>query len=205
MTLVDSIKVFYRVYSYLLRKYYGKNIVFEEFYKRFCDDSLSVRGKDEYVFWEEFKKLYAPINQDEIKLMPGGRELLHRIKKSGGMIIVLSGRGVKPGIIEKELAFLGIRDLVDHFETLSQDKMINPSNPFDKKDAVRRLRIKYPGECVMIGDYMGDMYAGKQNGCITIGVTTGCKSPDKLKKAGADYVANDLWEVIRYLEDNKII
>jgi phosphoglycolate phosphatase len=46
-------------------------------------------------------------------------------------------------------------------------------------------------ECVMIGDRMHDISAGRRNGVRTIGVTWGFGSLDELRDAGADVICDD--------------
>ncbi len=206
MTLVDSLKVFYKTYNNLLRKWLGKEITFQDFYRRFCEDSLDIPVGDKISFWDEFKKGYVPESINEIKLMPGARELVEDIKRKGYIMVIVSGRGTPSEQVRQELEYLGLNDYIKDILTLSW-KIDDPSiNPFDKKTAIKQVLEKYnPDECIVIGDYIEDMKAGKTNGCYNIGVTSGCKSPEKLKEAGADIVFDDLIQVRKFLQEKHIL
>ncbi len=204
MTLVDSSLVFHRAYSKALEKWGYKPLSFEEFWVRFCRDELIVPpGVPEAMFWECFKKEYIARSPRDIKPMPGARELLEEINKNGDYAIVVSGRGVDPSVLWEELRLLGLSDYIKEVHTLVGS---GSGNPFDKTQVIRKAIEKLkPSMCIMIGDYMEDMKAARKAGCLAIGVTTGCKTPDKLREAGAHYVVPTLVEALDLLKSLGIL
>ncbi|MGB9830504.1 MAG: HAD family hydrolase, partial [Fervidicoccus fontis] len=92
MTLIDSLKVFYRVYSQLLKKYFNEDISFEDFYEKFCTNSLDNYKNYPKDFWKDFKEMYYAKDRSEIKPIDGAEELL-RFLNERGIVVVLSGRG----------------------------------------------------------------------------------------------------------------
>jgi len=198
MTLVDTLQIFYRVYNQLLKKYFGEEVSFGKFFEMFCENSID--GYKEYppVFWEEFKVLYKANGPEEIKPMPGLMDFLDTLKKMKVESYIVTGRGIDPEEVERELEMLGISGFSGRIKTL---KNSSGQHPFDKTEEVRQLLAgNEVAKCVLFGDYIDDIMAAKSNRCIAVGVTYGCKSEDFFKKAGADYVVRDLREGRAILE-----
>ncbi len=116
----------------------------------------------------------------------------------GFPVIVVSGRGVEPEILESELKYLGLLQYVDEVKTLFRTE----KGSFDKTSIFIDTKIEYnTSKCVVVGDYIEDMSSGKKANCFTIGVTGNCKSPEKLYRYGADIVFESLLELKENLRD----
>ena len=199
MTIVDSLQVFYISYNRALRKFGLKEISYDLFKKKFCQDSLEAPSQvDDKDFWEYFKKIYATKEYGILKSMPGAKEFLSSLKELGFPVIVVSGRGVEPEILESELKYLGLLQYVDEVKTLFRTE----KGSFDKTSIFIDTKIEYnTSKCVVVGDYIEDMSSGKKANCFTIGVTGNCKSPEKLYRYGADIVFESLLELKENLRD----
>ncbi|MEM0114945.1 MAG: HAD hydrolase-like protein [Fervidicoccaceae archaeon] len=192
MTIVDSLKIFYRVYNDLLRKYFGEEVSIDEFREMFCKNTIDEYKTYPPSFWEEFKQLYRAMHPSEISPMPGLGNFLKVLEKLGMEAYIITGRGVEPQDIERELRFLNIEKFSGKIRTL---KGSGGEHPFDKTEEVRKLLSeKKEYKCIMFGDYADDIIAAKKNGCLAVGITNGCKSPEYFKRMGADYVIKDLEE-----------
>uniref|UniRef100_A0A7J3SKY0 HAD family hydrolase n=1 Tax=Fervidicoccus fontis TaxID=683846 RepID=A0A7J3SKY0_9CREN len=192
MTIVDSFKVFYRVYNFLLKKFFSEEISIEKFKEMFCENTIDEYKKYPEDFWKEFKVLYKASQPDEISPMPGLDDFIKELEELGADIYIITGRGVGEEDVEKELELLNLNSLRGRVRTLKDSE---GEHPFDKTEEVRRvLTEKLDHKCIMLGDYVDDILAAKKNGCIAIGITNGCKSPDYFTGSGADYVVNSLSE-----------
>lgn len=68
---------------------------------------------------------------------------------------------------------------------------------------MQAIGFKFSDNVFLFGDAPQDMEAGKRAGVKTIGVTTGIYTTEQLKKAGADFVVNNLKktdEILKILE-----
>lgn len=199
MTIVDSLVLFHRVYDFLLKKYFGESVTFEKFRKMFCENTID--GYKEYPkeFWKEFKQLYKAKFPEDVKPMHGLNEFLNELKRLGIETYIITGRGIEPEEVEKELNTIGIQDFKGRIRTL---KNSSDDNPFDKTKEVERLLLEQ-GEtkCILFGDYSDDIIAAKKNGCIAVGVTNGCKPDSYFKSLGADYIIKDLVEGVFVLRE----
>lgn len=195
MTLIDSLKVFYRVYNYLLKKFYGEEISFEKFRELFCKNLLDTCKSYNAEFWSEFKEMYYATSMEEIRPLDGAEDVLQLIRAKGGKAVVLSGRGTDAAKISNELSWVGLLKYIDAVYTL---KGQNTERPFDKTFLVKKIKEEHGkgGPCFLVGDYVDDIVAGKKNGCVTIGILgDDCKPKDILAKHGADYVVKNLLEL----------
>ncbi|PMB77784.1 MAG: hypothetical protein C0177_02180 [Fervidicoccus fontis] len=192
MTIVDSLAVFYRVFNLLLEKYFGERVSYMEFNKMFCENTIDGYKNYPKEFWSEFKQLYKANSPEEVKPMPGLKEFLDELKKAKIETYIITGRGIDPEEVEKELRAIGLDDFKGKIRTL---KDLSGDHPFDKTQEVKRL-LSEQGEtkCILFGDYTDDIIAAKRNNCIAVGITNGCKSEEYFKNIGADYVIKDLTE-----------
>ena len=181
MTLVDTLGVFYRTYRDACLLKAGRMVGIREFLEGFCSDSLrEPPGVDALDFWSYFKDSYRARGRDDLRPMPGARRLLEELRRQGHAVVVVSGRG-RPEVIERELAMVGLGDLVESVHTVG-------GRGFGKADIFRRLAEAAGLPCVAVGDYKMDLASAVEAGCLPVGVTAGCKDPESHRRAGASVV-----------------
>ncbi len=73
-------------------------------------------------------------------------------------------------------------------------------NPIMINNAIQSLEITNRSQVIKVGDTIVDMKEGKNANVCTIGVLTGSSSRSELIEAGADYVLNDIREILQFLD-----
>lgn len=126
--------------------------------------------------------------------VPGIEQALQQLRTSFKLAVV-SARGQ-----HGTMAFLEQFGLCDHFGTVitSHSCRNNKPHPEPVLLAASRLQVA-PHECIMIGDTVMDIRAGKAAGCQTIGVLCGFGTPQELAAAGADMLLASTVEVADFL------
>ncbi|KON28573.1 hypothetical protein AC481_01475 [miscellaneous Crenarchaeota group archaeon SMTZ-80] len=141
-------------------------------------------------------------NSNEIKIrniLPGAREILEKLSSLDYPIGLLTG---STGKIARKI--LEVTDLKKYFDILTfgeeaddREGLFNLS----LERAEKKFNIKFRGsEIVMIGDSIRDVDCGKKFSAITIAVTTGHHSYEKLKRLKPDYILDDLGEIERVIK-----
>ena len=209
-TLVYTLKRFYKVYNGT-REYFSLNkMSWEEFYEKFEKDTLSEDIPSDIIdeFWRRFRREYCNHITSEDGPIEGAIEILRRLKEKNIIVIVTTGRECPPEIIRKELEYYGISEYVVDIYTLMMQEKDDEEILFERSGLLKRILRKYnlkPREVIFVGDYTPDMISGKRVGVITIGVSTGLKSPEILKENGAEYVFDSIKDLIWFLEKMGVI
>ncbi|OYT29679.1 MAG: hypothetical protein B6U94_07525 [Thermofilum sp. ex4484_79] len=207
-TLVDTLHRFFIVLNVTLREY-GLNEpewnVFFELYRKDMLDTLLPEHIDRIEFWRRFLMNYCKHRSRSDRPYDGVKELLHRLKELGIKVFVVTGRMCKVGEVANELKEYGIYNLVDGIYTYHDvcPKRLNKHNIFSKEAIIRRLLSDHnlkAEECIFVGDYKPDMIAGRRIGLLTIGVLTGHETAERLYKAGAHYVVENVLSLKNLLE-----
>lgn len=108
-----------------------------------------------------------------------------RIGLATSKVLVAANRTVKAAGID------GLLDVVAGHDSVSRGK---PS-PDMALVVAERLECA-PGDCVVVGDGVGDIEMGRAAGMATIGVDYGVSTADELTAAGADHVVGSFQEVV---------
>jgi len=131
------------------------------------------------------------VDKGEIKVLPGVRELLEKLKEMDHILGVVTGNpeGITQSILENG-------KLKGYFNILAYG-----SEGKDRVELVglaiakagRKFNTKFYGrDVVIVGDSIHDIECGKPHGSLTIAVTTGFYSKEELMKHSPDYLFNDL-------------
>ncbi len=199
MTLIDTKERFYNLFNELLREWMGRSVsrqVFEH-YARWdrLNELIGLSDEDAVPFWKEFLSRYS--KRFDAKPIPGARECLEQLRSIGVSVIVATGRISPVEAVLRELDRLGMSDLVDEVVTkahtldfgdgvYSKEKMVSV--------AVSRVGCS-PNQCIVVGDYLDDIRAGKRLGAFTVGVLTGFTHRSLLEREGADAVIDSVAEL----------
>lgn len=127
----------------------------------------------------------------ENRVYDGIPELLSGLKKEGKRVVLATS---KPWIYAEII--LEEFDLKKYFDFVSGSELngVRTSKSDVIKYAIERYNIP-KSEAIMIGDREHDIAGGKKNGISTMGVLYGFGSKEELKKAGADYIAEEVGDV----------
>ena len=132
----------------------------------------------------------------ENRVYPGMEEFLDRMKGEGYLLMTATS---KP-----ETA---ARRVLDHFDLTKYFSFIGGATMDDsrvKKGEVIRYvlesnHLKERSEVMMVGDRMHDIAGAKENGLESVGVLYGYGGRKELQDAGADYLAESVEDIARFL------
>ncbi len=193
-TLVDSADIILGAFKHVLdsigqpydeaivRTYIGRTL--KDTYGSLSPEHDALDLINAHISWQKE-------NQHLLKQFAGVQELLTELKQ----------RNIKLGLftstlrqrVERELNTL---ELIRYFDAIICGDDISKPKP-DKQGVVRTaelLGVKL-SETVLVGDAEHDILSGKNAGVTTIAITHGFGTKEALKKAGADYIVNNLKEL----------
>lgn len=129
------------------------------------------------------------------KVIDGAAEALKKLKDKGLTIVVWSG--TRPDVLEDLLETTGLGQSVDFSvgNVPGSDVTIKGNGLF--AEIAKHFGISPEDlrkQAVVVGDGRGDIEAGREVGCPTVGVIK-TTSGGKLKEAGADFVIKDISEL----------
>jgi phosphoglycolate phosphatase len=138
----------------------------------------------EYFFTESIKK-------GEIRVLPGVRELLEKLKRSSHFLGIVTGN--PEGITQSILAKGKLEDYFNIFVYGSEGKDRAELVAMAISRAELKFGTKFLGKNVaIVGDSIHDIESGKPFGALTIAVNTGHHSKEELMKQAPDYLFRDL-------------
>ncbi|MFH1403574.1 MAG: HAD family phosphatase [Candidatus Altiarchaeota archaeon] len=124
----------------------------------------------------------------DLKVLPGARQILDALRKSGFKIGLASS---SPGRnVEFMLRNPGLRPYFDAVAVAEDVEKAKP-NPAVFLKAAELLGLN-PRECVAVEDSVHGVEAAKKAGMMVIGVTTGQGTMEELDAAGADLIVASL-------------
>ncbi|BEG99934.1 HAD family hydrolase [Bacteroides sedimenti] len=173
-----------------LTKFIGPPLIesFKEFY-HFNDDQALLALK-------KYREYFVAKGMFENYLYKGIEELLQTLKEKGKTILLATS---KPEPFAKQI--------LEHFNLTHYFSFIGGAtldgSRSTKTDVIRYVlksnQITEPGKTVMVGDREHDIEGAKNNGITSIGVLYGYGSKTELQKAGADFLASDIKELMMLL------
>jgi len=142
-----------------------------------------------------FKQIsLQPDYYTNIKTYPGAKEVLQKLRHKFRLTIATSLRMDELNL----LCTTGVIDPLLFDEIVAHDHVTNlKPHPEPLELIMKKLDIA-ASDCVMIGDTVSDIMAGKNAGSKTIAVTWGTNSAEDLKRAKPDAVVNS-WQELEKL------
>ena len=116
---------------------------------------------------------------DEVKLLPGARELITDLSDRGIAVVLASS--AKEDEVDHYLDMLDARDIVEGWTTSADVEETKPE-PDLVKAALEKAGTD---DAVMVGDTTWDIKAAKRAEIPTLAVLTGGFGEDELREAGA--------------------
>ncbi len=172
-----------------LLKFIGPPLVkgFAEFYGFSHEDSLKAT--------EFYRETFRVKGLFENEVYDGVYDMLQTLKDAGKTLVIATS---KPE--EFTLKILKHFDLLKYFDFVAAATFDETRNTKDKviAYALEHLNILDKSKIVMIGDRYHDIEGAKANGIASIGVHYGFGSKEELKNAGADYLVDNLREIVKF-------
>jgi HAD superfamily hydrolase (TIGR01509 family) len=128
-------------------------------------------------------------------MVPGTRQTIETLAQQYPLSVVSARdrRGT--------LAFLEAFALYTHFKAIATSQTCKYTKPFPDPIlwAAREMGVE-PHECLMVGDTVVDIHAGKAAGAQTVGVLCGFGEEKELKRAGADLILPSPVDLLKVLK-----
>lgn len=142
-----------------------------------------------------FREYFRDTGIFENEVYGGITDLLEEIKNSGRKIVLATSKPEE--FAKRVLSHFGLDKYFDFVAGATMD-----SSRVEKSDVIA-YAIKESGctgeNAVMIGDRLHDILGAKENGLDSIGVLFGYGSREELEEAGADYIAETVEEIIKFI------
>ena len=133
-------------------------------------------------------------NHDRFWIIPGVDTMLEGLS-ADFKLAVISARDEK-----STLEFLDHFELRKYFDLVVTSQTCEFTKPLpDPVEFATKYLVLQPSECVMIGDTVVDILAGKAAGTQTIGVLCGFGTKKELQRAGADLIISSTAVITRIL------
>lgn len=144
-------------------------------------------GLDKPLFklinWASRKNRLKRRPQDRFWIIAGIEEMLAALHRHYPLAVV-SARDE-----ETTLAFLNFFGLTAYFEVIVTGRTCKHTKPFPEPVLYAASALGFPPDaCLMVGDTIVDIHAGRSAGAQTAGVLCGFGQQDELEHAGADIV-----------------
>jgi len=130
-------------------------------------------------------------------IIPGVREMLSVLSDAFPMAVVSARDAVTTR------CFLEYFELLSFFDIVVTSQTCNHTKPYPDPviHAAEALDLR-PANCLMVGDTIVDIHAGKAAGTQTAAVLCGFGTQKELKRAGADIILYQTSDLVEILRDN---
>ena len=135
---------------------------------------------------------------EEGDMLPGTMDTLKRLKEQGFKVGIIT-RNCKTAV---EIIFPHIEQYCDVFIPRDNLKQVKP-HPDHLAMVLERLGVENSSDCLMVGDHILDIKAGKRMEMKTAGVLTGKTTRHQFDEAGADLIFDDATKVLNYLAERR--
>ena len=202
-TITDSGEGITKSVQYAL-KYFDILVNNLEDLRKFIGPPLKESFKEYYKFDEEkanialvkYREYYADKGIYENSLYDGIIEILEKLKKNGKTIILATS---KPEVYAKQILKYFKIDKYFTFVAGSDFDETRVRKGDVIKYALEGAKISDLSKVIMVGDREHDIIGSKENNIKSIGVLYGFGDVIELTQARADYVANNINELLNIL------
>ena len=147
-------------------------------------------------FLSTYMKTYYAITPRKTKLIANVEETLGLLSQKKKLALVTM-RHVPRETLQKELEFFGISKYFSHVVTALDTAKPKPS-PDALLSCVDSFGVDI-GDCVIVGDSINDVRAGKAAGAGTVAVLSGLFGFGELAKEKPDLILNDITALPQYI------
>lgn len=148
-------------------------------------------------FLSVYFKAYYDLSQSKTKLIPNVSTALEALSQKAKLALITMRYAPKQSII-KELETFGISQYFSHVVTALDTSKPKPS-PEALIACVKALDIEIC-DCVIAGDSVSDIRAGKAAGTKTIALLSGLFQCEELLKESPDLILNDLTALPQFIQ-----
>jgi len=156
-----------------------------------------VKGIDTKRFLDVYLKAYYQHTAVKTKLIPNVLDTVKRLSEKAKLALVTM-RYVPKKEIAEELEKFGLTRYFQHVTTALETHSPKPS-PEALTECAKQLGIE-TCECVVVGDSVADIKAGKAAGAITVAVLSGIFSREELEKEKPDLILENVNKLPDFLE-----
>jgi len=155
-----------------------------------------VKG-DIHKFLAVYLKTYYAISKEKTKLIPNISATLETLSEKAKLALITM-RNVPKKAVTAELEHFGIAKYFTHVVTAMDTHKPKPS-PEALIKTVKALDIQIC-DCVIVGDSISDIRAGKAAGAKSIAVLTGLFSHEELAKENPDLIIKNVTKLPQFIE-----
>lgn len=152
---------------------------------------------------EEIQGQYRE-ERDTIKPIAGAEEAVKLLRRVRGIdrerrpkVAIATGSTAPIQTIERNLQRFG---LLDYFDSITSSAEVTRRKPAPDLilASIRKLGVE-PASCLVVGDTVMDVAAGREAGCLTAAVTTGAGLEEQLLSTRPDFLEGDLFSLTERL------
>jgi len=148
-------------------------------------------------FMPVYLKAYYSVTEKHTKLMPNVSETLQTLSTRAKLALITM-RHCPNQVIQKELDCLGIAKYFTHIVTAMDTSKPKPS-PEALIRCVEALDLEMC-DCIIAGDSVNDVRAGKAAGAMTVAVLSGLYKRDELVRECPDLILPDVTLLPEFVE-----
>ena len=149
------------------------------------------------IFMEVYLKAYYSVTEAKTKLMPNVSETLQTLSGKAKLALITM-RHCPNQAIYKELDYFGIAKYFTHVVTALDTSKPKPS-PEALIRCVEALDLEMC-DCIIAGDSVNDVRAGKAAGATTVAVLSGLYQKEELAKECPDLILPDVNALPEFIE-----
>ena len=191
-TIANTLPLIYQTFNTVLGPRIGRKLPDAEIRSHFGPPDQVILGRyvdpaEREIAFAEYIELYGRDHSQYVHLYDGMYELLEECKTEGARIGVVTGKSRVSAKIS--LRELGIGQFIDVL--VAGDDVVQPKpHPEGVISALKQLGHRDGDHGAMVGDSAADIYAGRESGLSTIGVTWGVPEHDDLRAAHPDVLCD---------------
>jgi HAD superfamily hydrolase (TIGR01509 family) len=148
-------------------------------------------------FLSVYLKAYYSVTEAKTKLLPNAKATLEALSEKSKLALITM-RHVPNGVLLKELDYFGIAKYFTHVVTALDTSKPKPS-PEALIQCVKALDLEMC-ECIIAGDSVNDVRAGKAAGARTVALLSGLFQRDELAKECPDLILPDVSLLPEFIE-----
>jgi len=156
-----------------------------------------IKSSNTKKFLEAYLHTYYSITPEKTKLIPNTQTALQTLSQKAKLALVTM-RFVPQHTIKTELTHFGIADNFTHIVTALDTHKPKPS-PEALIKTVQAMDVQIC-DCIMVGDSVTDIQAGKAAGTKTIAVLTGLFTQQELAKQHPDLILKDITALPKHIQ-----
>ncbi|MEM1658935.1 MAG: HAD family hydrolase [Candidatus Jordarchaeales archaeon] len=199
-TLIDTRERFFRLFNETLESFSLPQITrktFEELYSKAALDDVIPENLRK-TFWRHFLVRYGETSSNSDAPIPGIEETLKELREKGLLVCVVTGRVCSSQSVWSELEKHGLAKYIDVVCAKNQNVKDYYSKEEELLRALGEIGVK-PNECVVVGDYLADVEAGKKVGAFTVAVLSGGVKREVLELVKPDAILESARELPKLL------